>query len=183
MFSFSAGTIVGSYFSNEGAEKKPISFAELKKKTDKFIKSKIKVAKPQKKESVSKKVSSKSKEAKGPSTEELMRELGDFFGTKEKSKKNEKKASTSKPKSKATSPLGKYTVQVGSFPNKSLANERVSKLKKQGQKAFVFSGTVKGKTWYRVGIGKFAGIAEAKELRRELAIGGIIRDSIVTKFR
>jgi cell division protein FtsN len=49
-----------------------------------------------------------------------------------------------------------YTVQVGAFPTKDEADRMKARLTKHGLAAYLVPATIKGATWYRVRVGKFA---------------------------
>ena len=66
------------------------------------------------------------------------------------------------PKNAAQDTVGKWTVQVGSFVKEEEAKSRAEKLKSKGYNAFYLPGTVEGKTWFRVNVGTFATLEEAK---------------------
>lgn len=81
-----------------------------------------------------------------------------------------KKAATKKsttapqqmPKNAAQDITGKFTVQVGAYAKEDEAKARAEKLKSQGYSAFYIPGTVNGKTWYRVNVGTYTTLDEAK---------------------
>lgn len=61
-----------------------------------------------------------------------------------------------------------WTVQVNAFPNERDAKSLAKKLKDKGYDSYVVSTSVKGKSWYRVRVGRFATRGEAKELQETL---------------
>ena len=61
-----------------------------------------------------------------------------------------------------------WTVQIKSSPDKKYADTWVERLKAKGYDAFVVEGDVKGQTWYRVRVGRFAARQEAEALRTAL---------------
>lgn len=74
-----------------------------------------------------------------------------------------KKAMTHEmPKNAAQESAGKFTVQVGAYTKEDEAKARAEKLKSQGYSAFYIPGTVNGKTWYRVNVGTYSTLDEAK---------------------
>lgn len=79
-----------------------------------------------------------------------------------KIQKSEHKVPTTLPKNAAQENVGKYTVQVGSYLKEAEAKGRATRLKNQGYNAFYIPGVVEGKTWYRVNIGTYATLEEAK---------------------
>jgi cell division protein FtsN len=61
---------------------------------------------------------------------------------------------------------GKYVVQVSSWTAKELALGEAKKLIKSGYKAFVVASNVNGKIWYRVRIGEYSTIQQAREVEK-----------------
>jgi DedD protein len=63
----------------------------------------------------------------------------------------------------------RYTVQVGSYPEKAMAEEETKNMKKRGYAAFLVATDIpeKGK-WYRVRVGSFANKQSAEKLAQEL---------------
>jgi len=63
----------------------------------------------------------------------------------------------------------RYTIQVGAYPDKSMAEEETKNMKKRGYAAFLVATDIpdKGK-WYRVRIGSFASKPSAEKLAKEL---------------
>ncbi len=61
-----------------------------------------------------------------------------------------------------------WAVQVNAFPNERDAKNLAKKLKDKGYDSYVVSTSIKGKTWYRVRVGRFATRGEAKELQETL---------------
>jgi len=72
------------------------------------------------------------------------------------------KPPTMMPKNAAQEDAGKYTVQVGSYVKELEAKTRAEALKAKGFAAFYIPGVVEGKTFYRVNVGTYATLAEAK---------------------
>lgn len=66
------------------------------------------------------------------------------------------------PKNAAQENVGKFTVQVGAFAKEDEAKIRAERLKAKGYNAFYIPGVVAGKTWYRVNVGTYATLEEAK---------------------
>lgn len=79
---------------------------------------------------------------------------------------------SSLPRNLASSPIGKYTVQVGAYPTEEEATKQTERLKKEGHSAFFVEAKVKSgeatKTWYRVSVGLFATKKEAEVLMKDL---------------
>lgn len=86
------------------------------------------------------------------------------------------------PNELATSALGKYTVQVSSYASEKEAQTRTADLKSQGFNSFYITATVKGKTWYRVGIGLFSTEKEAKAYKNDLLSRTKVTSAIVQKI-
>ncbi len=63
-----------------------------------------------------------------------------------------------------------FSVQVSSWRNKSKAEEEVKRLRKEGYDAFIVIANLpeKGGIWYRVRIGKFESLEEAKEFSSKI---------------
>ncbi len=61
-----------------------------------------------------------------------------------------------------------FTIQIGSSPSESYAQETVKLFTERGYQAYVASGTVEGKTYYRVRIGFFRASGEAKTVLQDL---------------
>ena len=74
------------------------------------------------------------------------------------------------PETAATStPKGRYTVQIASYPDRELAEDEVRRMKKMGYAAFVVASEVPDRgTWYRVRLGSFQKKASADKLAREV---------------
>jgi len=63
----------------------------------------------------------------------------------------------------------RYTIQVGAYPEKAMAEEEARNMKKRGYAAFLVTTDIpeKGK-WYRVRVGSFANKQSAEKLAKEL---------------
>ncbi len=83
-----------------------------------------------------------------------------------------------------TAPTESYTVQVGSYPNETAAQERVEALKKMGFPQASFSannlGAANG-TWYRVWLGQYPDYSTAKKTGDQLQARGEVKNYIVRK--
>lgn len=73
------------------------------------------------------------------------------------------------PKNAAQEDAGKYTVQVGSYVKEVEAKQRAENLKSKGYAAFYIPGIVEGKTFYRVNVGTYATLSDAKKAVEKLA--------------
>jgi len=63
----------------------------------------------------------------------------------------------------------RYTIQVGAYPEKAMAEEEARNMKQRGYAAFLVATDIpeKGK-WYRVRVGSFANKQSAEKLAKEL---------------
>jgi len=63
----------------------------------------------------------------------------------------------------------RYTIQVGSYPERAMAEDAMKTMKKRGYAAFVVATAIPEKgTWYRVRVGSFANKQSAEKLSKEL---------------
>lgn len=63
----------------------------------------------------------------------------------------------------------RYTIQVGSYPEKAMAEEEARNMKKRGYAAFLVATDIPEKgTWFRVRVGSFANKQSAEKLAKEL---------------
>jgi len=89
------------------------------------------------------------------------------------------------PKSKATASsttsFPSWSLQVTAFQNKDDAIEMASELDGEGYSAFVVSGQVKGKTWHRVRVGKYASKEAAMMTLKKLRDVDRYRNAIITR--
>ncbi len=76
------------------------------------------------------------------------------------------------PQNAAQDDAGKYTVQVGSYVKETEARQRAEGLKAKGYPAFYVPGVVEGKTFYRVNVGTYSTLSDAK-----VAVEKIAKDS------
>lgn len=84
--------------------------------------------------------------------------------------------------SEAVAGEGNFTVQVGSFPDASQANERVSALRAAGVEARAAGVEIpKRGTWYRVQAGRFQTREEATRFGAQLRARGAAESVIVTE--
>lgn len=73
------------------------------------------------------------------------------------------------PEEVAGGSIGKFTIQVGSYPVEAEAKKVSEDLKKKGYAAFYVAATIKTQTYYRVNIGLFGSQKEAVEYKKQLA--------------
>jgi len=78
--------------------------------------------------------------------------------------------------------VGKFTVQVASYVSEDEAIKYTTDLKKKGFSAYYLSAEVNGKTWYRVSVGQFTTLEEAKNFRKELIEKAHLESAIVQKI-
>lgn len=62
----------------------------------------------------------------------------------------------------------KWTVQVNAFPDEKSAQSWVDRLKNKGYNAYVTDSRSKGKTWYRVRVGRYGSREEAERIAEAL---------------
>ncbi len=96
--------------------------------------------------------------------------------------KTETRVPTSLPKDVAQYSVGKFTVQVASYPEESVAQKMASDLKDKGYSAFYIPANIKGKTYYRVSVGQFATQKEAQAYRSEFMGKAKMTSAIVQKI-
>lgn len=82
----------------------------------------------------------------------------------------------------ASSTVGKYTIQVASYPSEKEARSHASKLEGQGYEAFYLPAAVKGKTWFRVSVGLYSNHKSAANARKQLIKEGRVAAAIVQKI-
>lgn len=87
------------------------------------------------------------------------------------------------PQEVASSAVGKYTVQVGSYQSEKEAQGVAADLKAKGFSAFYVSAKVKGKTWYRVSVGLFTTTKEADAYKKDLLARSKVTSAIVQKIQ
>jgi len=86
------------------------------------------------------------------------------------------------PKDIAASSAGKYTVQIGSYPEEAEAQKQASSLKDKGFSAFYFSANINGKTYYRVSVGLFTTQKEADAYKKDLISRAKVTSAFVQKI-
>jgi DedD protein len=92
-----------------------------------------------------------------------------------------KRVPSSMPTRAAADSVGKYTVQVSAYNNEQEASKHAKELVNKGFSAFYLPADVKGKTWYRVGVGLHGTMVEAKKAREDLLKQPDIKTAIVQK--
>ncbi len=86
------------------------------------------------------------------------------------------------PKDVAQYSVGKYTIQIASFPTEQEAKKKADELKQKGYSAFFIPAHIQGKSWYRVSVGLFSTEKEAKEYRDEFKEKSKIGTTIIQKI-
>ena len=74
----------------------------------------------------------------------------------------------------------KWSVQISAAPAKDIAATLVQRLKANGYDGYAVQAEVKGQTYYRVRVGRFATRAEAESVRESLAREESYRDAYLT---
>lgn len=95
--------------------------------------------------------------------------------------KEERKPMSVLPSIAATS-VGKYTVQVASYPDETEAKNHAATLKGKGWNSFYIPAEVQGKTWYRVSVGLFTNAKSAGDFRKEFQKESASATAIVQKI-
>jgi cell division septation protein DedD len=97
-------------------------------------------------------------------------------------KKVEKRAPAELPKQVASSPIGKYTVQVAALTTEDEAKNMASDMTKRGLEAFYLEAKVKNKTYYRVNVRLFESEKAAAQYRKELMAKEKLSSALVQKI-
>jgi cell division septation protein DedD len=74
-----------------------------------------------------------------------------------------------------------WSVQVNAFIHQKEANNLAQRMKTTGHDAFIVSTRVKGRTWYRVRVGRFETRGEAEKLLRTLQTKGRYTKAIIAR--
>ncbi len=82
----------------------------------------------------------------------------------------------------ASSAIGKYTVQVASYPSEEEAKKHAAELQGAGWSSFYVPAEVSGRTWYRVSVGLFNNHRSANNFRIELMKEANISAAIVQQI-
>lgn len=78
---------------------------------------------------------------------------------------------------------GRFTIQVGSYPDTSQAEARIAKLSSGGLEARAVRTEIpKRGTWYRVQLGRFHSREEAARFASQLRSTGVIQDFVVAEI-
>jgi DedD protein len=73
-----------------------------------------------------------------------------------------------------------WTVQVNATTNVQQATEMARKLRTKGYEAYTVQAPMRGQTWYRVRVGRFANREQAKELESRLRSSEHLDNAYVT---
>lgn len=120
------------------------------------------------------------KGASSPAIEKAARRVAKGKAPIENTRKKRKPDSTLP--AVATSSVGKYTVQVASYPKENQAKDHAARLKSQGWNSFYVPAEVKGRTWFRVSVGLFTNTTSAQSFRAELLKESSVTSAIVQKI-
>lgn len=82
----------------------------------------------------------------------------------------------------AATAVGKYTIQVASYPGEGEAKTHAADLKGKGWNAFYVPAAIQGKTWFRVSVGLFTTMKSATEFRKEFQKEAKVETAIVQKI-
>jgi cell division septation protein DedD len=82
----------------------------------------------------------------------------------------------------ASTAVGKFTVQVAAYLTEGEADDHAERLRSKGFPAFVASANVKGKTYYRVSLGRFQDQKSAMNYQTELIETKVVTAGIVQKL-
>lgn len=83
--------------------------------------------------------------------------------------KTPERTAKKEPAPKAETSKVRYTIQVGSYEDKAMAEDEVRNMKQRGYAAFIVASDIPDKgTWYRVRVGSFSNKSAAEKLAKEL---------------
>lgn len=82
----------------------------------------------------------------------------------------------------AASAVGKFTVQVASYPDETQARDHAATLKSSGWNAFYIPADIQGKKWFRVSVGLFTSAKSAGEFRTDFMKESKVQTAIVQKI-
>ncbi|MCC6277106.1 MAG: SPOR domain-containing protein [Oligoflexia bacterium] len=93
------------------------------------------------------------------------------------------KVPTQLPRELASSSLGAYTIQIASFPNEEEAKKKVQQLiEEKSLPAIVVPTNVKGKPWFRVGVGKYPTAKQAQDDKASIQKKAGVDSSIIQRI-
>ena len=82
----------------------------------------------------------------------------------------------------ASSAIGKFTVQVASYPEEKEAKSHAADLKTKGWNAFYLPAKISGRTWYRVSVGLFNNDKTAQSFRAQFVKESGSKAAIIQKI-
>ncbi|MGH7823887.1 MAG: SPOR domain-containing protein [Candidatus Binatia bacterium] len=88
--------------------------------------------------------------------------------TAEKEKAKERSAPAQTKTAESAKDQGRWTVQVNAFPEEKSAKSWVDRLRNKGYNAYMAEIQNKGKTWYRVRVGRYSSREEAEKIEEAL---------------
>ncbi len=86
------------------------------------------------------------------------------------------------PAAVSQSSIGKYTVQIASYPQEEDAKKMAEDLRKRGFAANYVQAFAKGQNWYRVVVGLFSTAEEAQKYRNDLLAKASVSSAIIQKI-
>ena len=79
---------------------------------------------------------------------------------------------------------GRFTIQIGSYPNAEAANAKVAQLQSAGVPARVVVANIPKKgTWYRIHVGRYANREQAERYANELKSKGVAKELFITEVQ
>lgn len=78
--------------------------------------------------------------------------------------------------------LGKFTIQIASYPSLDEAEKKVQELRTLKFESFATEANIKGRSWYRVNVGMFATVKEAQEHKHLLSERAKVSTAIIQKI-
>lgn len=106
---------------------------------------------------------------KGKETPSKERRNGNVKAAKGAKPKKQRTSKKEIPPKKAEEPRVRYSLQVGSYEDKAMAEGEVRTMKQRGYAAFIVATDIPDKgRWYRVRLGSFSKKASAEKLAKEL---------------
>lgn len=92
------------------------------------------------------------------------------------------KATTILAKELAAQGLGKFTIQIASYPSLEEAEKKVHELRALKFESFATEASIKGHSWYRVNVGMFTTVKEAQAHKNLLAERAKVATAIIQKI-
>ena len=80
-------------------------------------------------------------------------------------------------------PIGfQYAIQISSYPQEKDAKQKVKSLNNKNIEAFFLPTYIKGQKWFRVYVGRFETLSNAKKNQKQLMEQLNIKDSLIKKL-